>query len=648
MKYSVIYLWNSTSYKLNDMIPSTISKFTVESVHLCNISLITYTGALCRTTKPLIQGHSYILPKLYDLIIHPLKNLSYIIMKTTTHRHMIVFYSFPKHLIDTPVDYHRWIWNKKTQKNWILLPNLKNDPKLHMNFQFKKFTTIKENDIKYLNFDDKYNFTHPNITFRFYVDTYYPISLYDSQGILVLGQNLQNGSYINWSIDLDIKQSFKISCNDIISRKTPPIVRISIGIYNQTKFLFSDQMIFRIAPLIFTPNCLPTDTLYLSEIHGTQNTLPFIKDVTDILKQEGQKYTIVKNDNISMYHRWMQDILRFCYVTDGENTSYIVLKGPRFNMHSTKNGNISYIYDYFKEYPLYEFFYEKDKNLDAFGNVQMIPPIHPKYPFGRIIYGYSDGIQENMSYSLVDVLESQQIQKPVKVNTGWLAVGHVDEILSFVPDPNHRMGFRTLIASPRKFYQLIAHLPPETIIFDNIENYYVFNTLSTDVKRRFVQKYENNKDSKCIYNSQLKVKDILNWTELIENNNEYQTLLDHNKKILMSELNMKSDEFYEVPIYYWPKSLSSRAKSILPNMINNLYMNKFMLVPKPFGPKMGNTDLFERHFISLIPESIKVYFIHNWSAYYLLEGDINCGTNVKRQPFKNNWWSYMPEGTYNI
>jgi protein-arginine deiminase len=242
----------------------------------------------------------------------------------------------------------------------------------------------------------------------------------------------------------------------------------------------------------------------------------------------------------------------------------------------------------------------------------------------------------------VDLLESQQIQKPIHLNTGWLAVGHVDEIVSFVPDPKCRLGFSVLIACPRKFYELIGDMDPETIIFDNVDNYYIFNNSSREVKDRFTQKY------KCIYNSKMKVKDILNWSEMIKDNHEYQAIMDDNRTILMNTLHLQKGDFYEVPVFYWPKSLAPRAKSILPNMINNLYTDNFMIVPKPFGPTIGNNDIFEQYFASLIPKSVRVYFVSNWDSYFLLEGDIHCGTNVKRQRFRENWWGHMPENSYTL
>jgi protein-arginine deiminase len=135
---------------------------------------------------------------------------------------------------------------------------------------------------------------------------------------------------------------------------------------------------------------------------------------------------------------------------------------------------------------------------------------------------------------------------------------------------------------------------------------------------------------------------------MIKANIEYQEKLDNVKSILMNELKLENNDFYEIPLYYWPKSLSKRAKSIIPNMINNLFLGKFMLIPKPFGPQRNGEDVFEEYFRSQVPLNLRLYFIKNWDSYYLLEGDINCGTNTKRLPFKKNWWIIKPEGAYNI
>jgi protein-arginine deiminase len=595
-------------------------------------------------------GDTIQLPTTYfDMLAYTHNSLSYIVLQSNGKKYMIIFFGLPKFLLQTTIDYHQWVWHDTNKPHWILLPNLTNQPEYYFKLQFKQYNIIRIQEIIRTKLEKNLHYLPHNITFKFLIDTYAPITVYEANGRCILGQELASGTYIDTSEKLDVTQTYYISCNELISRKTQPLVYISIGVYSRERFLFSDQIIFRIAPIILTPNNLRAETIYIAELPGAQNNQLFIKDVTTILHKEKIQYTILRHQKISMYHRWMQDILKFCYVTDGTKTSYIILKGPRFSKSSVKNGDMSYIYEYFKEYPHYDFFYEKEKNLDAFGNIQVTPPIHPKYPFGRIIYGISANTSlENISYSLVDLLEAQQVQKPIHLNTGWLTVGHIDEIVSFVPDPKHRLGFRILLASPRKFSQLISQLDPNTVLFDNIDNYYVFHKPSDDVKQRFNQKYDDQNKFTCLYKSQLKVVDILNWTEMINDNQEYQKIMDHNRQILISELGLIDEDFYEVPIYYWPKSLSPRAKSILPNMVNNLYTDQFMLVPKPFGPTAKQRDIFEQYFTTLIPQNVRIYFVRNWDAYFLLDGDINCGTNVKRHPFSKNWWYHMPSSSYNV
>jgi hypothetical protein len=90
------------------------------------------------------------------------------------------------------------------------------------------------------------------------------------------------------------------------------------------------------------------------------------------------------------------------------------------------------------------------------GNVESTPPV-PGAPFGKIILGnhrfeYEDDdgeilTQELMDPDLLRVFAKQKKQPIVEINTGWLSVGHVDEMMSVVPHGNARSGFSILHAS---------------------------------------------------------------------------------------------------------------------------------------------------------------------------------------------------------
>lgn len=653
MKYYEVFLWLSQNKKINEYFDSK-SQLGIKfmSMFNCSINVKDYVDSFCHQEKPITLETTYMtnLSSDFTLEIKDNVNLSYVIFEDnrTHEQFMIVIYKLPQYVLEMTMDYHYWRWETQNP-GLILIPNLKNDKKLYYQFQFKKFLTLNPWEIKNYRLDrPKINYWHPSLTLKFYLDTKLPITVYDSNGSFVLGENLLNDTYKDVSDEIDINKDYLISCNDLISRKTQPIIRLFIGIYRNNQLMYSDYVIFRIAPALFTPNNLRAEQILVAKMNGIQNNHQFVKDVKTILDQEGFPITIMENKNISMFHRWVQDILKFVYCTDGVKTQYIVLKGPHYSRHSNKENNTSYMNDYFSQYPLYDFFNDTDKNQDAFGNIQVIPPILPQYPFGRIIYGISDEPgQPNISFNVVDFLESQQVQKPIRVNTGWLSVGHVDEVLSYVADPQSHNGLRILIASPNKFYELIKDLDKDVIIFDNKENFYLFDKINVQIQKRFTQKYENG-SYKCVYNSQLTVGNFLSWKELISANKIYQKSIDKIKQTLKKELNLNDSNFFEIPIYYWPKSISPRARSIIPNMINNLRLDNFMLVPKPFGPIVNNNDLFENYFKEQIPNYIKVYFIRNWDCYYLLEGDINCGTNTKRKTFERNWWVKLPEGSYNI
>jgi hypothetical protein len=679
MEYRIIYLRPSSSRKITDYLLDFLVgrdfTFRILSARNCSVTRINYLDLLCEKNIQTTLNVDYTVDKTNAYSVVTKSNYSYLIVATPKEekRLMIVFYQLPNSVFqfDSRINYRQWVWGQSTP-NLILIPNLKNDSSLYVKIKLKQFKVLAETQMK--NYRDlnvqgleATNIIHPDINFRLYLDSRFPITVYDRDLKPILGEIINQSSlsgitsqeleYIERSkvLSLDPQEEYFISCNDVISRKTQPLIKLSIGVYEKERLIYSDYMIFRIAPALLCANNLEAKSVYMAKLTGSHNNTSFVTEATKILNSEGIESVIIENQTISSYHRWMQDILKFVYCTDGQKTQFMLLKGPHFASHTQKNGDLSYIYKAFADYPMYDFFYDTDKNLDAFGNVQILPPILPQYPFGRIIYGTSpDNLQQsNISYNLVDFLESQQIQKPIHVNTSWLSVGHVDEVLSYVPDPQSKLGFRILIASPKKFLDLIQQLSSETVIFDNKDNYYVFDEVTPDVKQRFTLKSGKPDQFPCVFKSQLKVGQILNWKEIRETNVTYQKYLDDIRKVVMKELGLGWSDFYEVPIYYWPKSIAFRARSIMPNMINNLYLTAskpnyrgFMLVPKPFEAETN--DKFESYFKSLLPTDVKPYFIRNWDSYYLLEGDINCGTNARRVASKKSWWTTRPEGAYNI
>lgn len=88
------------------------------------------------------------------------------------------------------------------------------------------------------------------------------------------------------------------------------------------------------------------------------------------------------------------------------------------------------------------------------GNIESTPPV-PGAPLGKIIIGnvvFGDG-SEFVDPDLLRLLAKQKKQPIVEINTTWLRVGHVDEMMAVVP--HGRSDFSVLHASSRAAMALL-------------------------------------------------------------------------------------------------------------------------------------------------------------------------------------------------
>jgi protein-arginine deiminase len=92
--------------------------------------------------------------------------------------------------------------------------------------------------------------------------------------------------------------------------------------------------------------------------------------------------------------------------------------------------------------------------MSSTGNYEAIPS-YAGYPDGRMLWGA--GGQRRPDPVFTRTLRAQGTQKPVVVDTSWLAVGHVDEFLSFVPNDSPR-GWTIAAEDPRGGLQLLEQL----------------------------------------------------------------------------------------------------------------------------------------------------------------------------------------------
>ena len=77
-------------------------------------------------------------------------------------------------------------------------------------------------------------------------------------------------------------------------------------------------------------------------------------------------------------------------------------------------------------------------------------------------------------------------------------------------------------------------------------------------------------------------------------------------------------------------------------MVSILVPSAWVFVPKPFGPRDGQGDVFENYVSDEFQERLPgtgVIFLDDWTPYHVGHGEIHCGTNTKRTPLPDvKWW----------
>ncbi|NIY76080.1 hypothetical protein HED22_10525 [Thalassospira sp. HF15] len=127
------------------------------------------------------------------------------------------------------------------------------------------------------------------------------------------------------------------------------------------------------------------------------------------------------------------------------------------------------------------------------GNIAVTPPVQKtvngattNYLYGRFYYGHNR--YHTVDQSSRDFMAAQSMQPPIELDTDWLYVGHVDEMMTFIPDNNPADSFKKwklLVASPAEAYRILnansgAHGNARMLVepdWDNVNNRFNYDNL---------------------------------------------------------------------------------------------------------------------------------------------------------------------------
>ena len=291
-----------------------------------------------------------------------------------------------------------------------------------------------------------------------------------------------------------------------------------------------------------------------------------------------------------------------------------------------------------------------DTTFDSHGNLECSPAVTvngKRYPYGRIYYGPGDPVNEPMDWAVRDFLEAQMVQKPFQVDTNWLTVGHVDEVVTFVParrtsesSPNnpHKM----LIASPRLAYSILGRLVRSNPTAKIFTGQSIHGTSMEMDLRSFMRATD---DINPELRANIRAGRVSHTPAPLRTfNQQTQRRIDRFKATMKRELGLRDSDIIEIPAIFMRGGYApSLADALTAGMVNMLVVNRHCIIPKPFGPVVGGVDKFEEDVRrKLTPLGLTVNFLDCWDEYHVALGEVHCGTNTLRAPSAVRWWRWTP------
>lgn len=231
-----------------------------------------------------------------------------------------------------------------------------------------------------------------------------------------------------------------------------------------------DSVALRQAPVLLHHHLQPAEVV-LSTAPGDTDTRQaesawqahFVRGVTDAIA--GDVPIVLFNQSTDM-DIWAQDFLEPGYASmPGPNGRPVTIRILLRSAQSTRSAGRQVFSQLqgpgiggFQPGPGSGFGFEE---INSGGNLETIPPYTSRsgrhWPHGRIITGTHYGTPP--AESMLTFLASQRSQTPpLFLETGWLAIGHVDEVVQLLPSNSTPCGFTLAIVDTRSAISLLQNL----------------------------------------------------------------------------------------------------------------------------------------------------------------------------------------------
>lgn len=265
---------------------------------------------------------------------------------------------------------------------------------------------------------------------------------------------------------------------------------------------------------------------------------------------------------------------------------------------------------------------EDQQTLNSLGNLETVPPYSHAgevYPLGRMIMGSTPEFHPDERF--VTLLEAQQVQPLIKVDTSWLSVGHVDETMSFVKADTPR-GWALVLADPRAAKERLERARDDgygdAVLFEGMQwlDLEDFTPLAAETT----------------------IARVLADPEVMAASAEAAVEIDAQLEVLRAETGITEDEIIRVPALHFREVGATVAYD--PATVNLTVLGDAdIAVAAPHGPRIDGQDLFQEDIVEIFSaRGIRVHFVEDWDTFHRLNGDVHCGNNMIRDAPGFSWW----------
>ena len=213
----------------------------------------------------------------------------------------------------------------------------------------------------------------------------------------------------------------------------------------------------RVAPVTLTPAIAPVAEVYVAT--GRYDNAAFVERLRDILGS--LEVPLVAHATGDWHEMWMQDTMEIGIATADDASMHVVLAGLRNadTFPPTLLGPDVAV----AEVGACRSMAGGDAWIDWYGNLE-VSPASTRWPQGRVLYGRNSLTGNAFHPDVVSFLAAQGTQSPIWIDTSWLLIKHVDEIVAFLPGRDGR-GV-VLVPDPIEGLQLLGKTGSSTAEVD--------------------------------------------------------------------------------------------------------------------------------------------------------------------------------------